>query len=893
MAKQSGTSYEKKSEDGGKEETKDTSTPSREAAPKSSPMEAAVSDAQKVPDADGMTTEGTVDVIRGVESSLPKPKEPSPLGPSALPAPFKLPTDVKFKTSFTSILDYNVSGILKNAWFKLKMSIGDITTKEKFDVAVNELALELLKHYDGVYTTFNSEIDPLHRTGKLTVPSQSGFDYIKYSQVLDNGAYERFTRPISEYHLPDRKILTEEHNYFGLQFERDLTKLCHRENQRYLVELDQRHNAFRDMQDRFFYLAPLDPEVDLRFKKCWFDPRMLTFDYYFQENHFLLGELFAMWQTVVDQNLMVATSDLNQVSSRLATAVRLQRGQSSKWAAVPGSVSVDKALNAIKSLCIVKMAGSRLKLATRFPVRQWDPVLLLECLSWKLFVSSYDITSETLISIDNYLNEWFIPRTRGFKPALHSRVPINDADHVITNYLSISLNNGAVNPVYVDFLRSSGNGAGWNTRSNQYVPFTQASRQFSNRNEMFMPFGGAELPDWGYDFNQLTSFNTMVDDLSLGMIAFPGDPDRGSSTAFMSVLLEIQSMSSRISEFAYYLNLALRKMSISNIAIPSFIEGDISKKNYEIILPTASFFSVPFTIKPETLTLRDNGMMFRQLGEQMHRAANVTTEMYYYIADTYRSPVYTKADRLDKLVAMTGSNPFTSMLTKQFGAKPNSHDIHWPPRSMIEYDSCVFKVKLDAAVKVIHENSNLFGYAPHFYYSSAAEFSTAADGVWREYFYLAPNQSPARTIDWAELIDLMEYEKMTPLIREARRKGEVIKFNIPIRIDLVEGSPIDNKLLTPIDYLQSGREKRGDRIVGTTVLKSLPIYYRLEEDFFKKNANKHMVDSDPEWLVDVIPVSLRSDTVHPQSLHDFVQVYNEGWEVVEVENFVLFIARND
>jgi hypothetical protein len=876
----------KKGESGEKERTdKATETKMEEKSP-------VIKEVAAMPDADGLTASDATLSVNQVTNGMPEVLSEGEIAPvpSSISEIPDMPTDIIVRNSFPTDVKYEISGILRHAWFTLGMSIGDISTRDKYRLEFKMMALRIMEYYSGVYVDFDKVVEQFYRTGKITSPSQAGFDYNDFASNLDAGAFQRFTTALKDYHLPSRQIVDSDTNFFGLAFEAKLIKDYHRINQEHITDLDSLYNMFRSMEDRFYFLAPLDPQLDRRFVKAWYDPRLTAYYDLFRNNRFLSGELYQMFRSHVKSTVTMTVADTQQAMGRLQNAARIRVGQSSKWTAVPGSIKQNKAIDAWHDLFTLKLVGERAKAMMRFRVRQFDPVLLIECLMAKLMMSSFDLDEESIINIDNYLNQWFLPICPKYNANKRVAVPASEKTHTSVNYLSMSLAAGAVQEPFISFLWTRSGGRGWNTSGGSgYVKFDRTAAKYMARTDQFLPFGGIERDDWNETFPQLEMFNQVVDELARGAQRLPGEVEENSHKILASVLTDIAGMSHRISELAYYGNLALRKASMNNIGMPSHIEGDPANDNFLVHIPTGSLLSMIYLIDGEHIAVNDFGLSFYRYGRNIHRVCNMLVERYHFVEEAMVDPRYTRTERLEKVLSMIPSNPVTNLMKEAFGAKPNAHDVKWPSRDRFGYDTSVFARKLALAEKVLLENAPLYGFATHFYFNPNADYSKRADSVWQEYWMLDPGVEPDEIVDWDRLINLIEFNGMKSLVQSARRGGKVIRFDIPVKIGLQYGTPPSNQELAPIDFKSLSTVDR--RRPGEVSLRDLNIYYRTKEEFYNSDAIDHTADVDPEWLVDVLPVMLQMDKIEPRTLHSFIKTYNEGWTVVDEVQYVHFIRK--
>jgi hypothetical protein len=313
-------------------------------------------------------------------------------------------------------------------------------------------------------------------------------------------------------------------------------------------------------------------------------------------------------------------------------------------------------------------------------------------------------------------------------------------------------------------------------------------------------------------------------------------------------------------------------------------------KHVRMSIPMGSLFSMVMLIKKDSIAVENFGKDFLKFGLNFKNAVNTLTENYYYSVDsmpkTKDKPFYTKSEILENALSLTPSSGLNDLMRRTFGAETNSHDVNWPKRDDFGYDFCPFKRKLDLARDFVLSNRAMFNYAPAFYYAPGRERSERYNDILKEYFVLPENSTPNRTLKWDDVITLLQNEEMTDLLRTARRKRQIIKFDIPVKVKFERGYPISNDQLAPIDFKKDG---------ATPIsIKELPIYYRDEEEYLRREMNSNATLEDPDWLVKEsdIPVMLYADDNPNQLIHTGFEVFVSGYKVIDVMNEMVFVARN-
>jgi hypothetical protein len=353
-------------------------------------------------------------------------------------------------------------------------------------------------------------------------------------------------------------------------------------------------------------------------------------------------------------------------------------------------------------------------------------------------------------------------------------------------------------------------------------------------------------------WEQLARFIEFIDNMeiyqrsSTNKGSFPGDKGNDYD-ALVRTLREVSIMANRLTDFSYYFNRALRQMHITPIAIMDDDEFKSDTKHAKIGIPMGSLFSMIMLLDGESIKVENFGKDFYRFGRNLNRAFNLLTENYYYSVDsmprTKENPFYTKTEILENALSMTPASSVNDLMRKTFGIKPNSHDVKWPDRTVFDYDNCAFKRKLDLARDFVNSNINLFNWTNAFYYAPGARRSERYNNIFKKYFVLPTDlaDNPDVTYEWSDVVTLLQNDDMALVLRDARRKRRVIKFNIPIKIRFVHGDPIPNEQLAPINFKKD--------VSQPVTLSELPIYFRDEEEFLKRDLNSNAVLEDPDWVV--------------------------------------------
>jgi hypothetical protein len=419
----------------------------------------------------------------------------------------------------------------------------------------------------------------------------------------------------------------------------------------------------------------------------------------------------------------------------------------------------------------------------------------------------------------------------------------------------------------------------------------------------YYPWGGEEPGDWTFMWQQLDRFIKFVDDMEIqqrqGMTnkkmrrgLFPGDNQGNDYDALVRTLREVSIMSNRLTDFSYYFNRALRQMHITPIAIMDDEEFKDDVRHAKIGIPMGSLFSLVMLLDGETIKVENFGKDFYRFGRNLNRAFNSLTENYFFSVDsmprTKDKPFFSKTDILENALSLTPASSVNDLMRKTFGIKPNSHDVKWPDRESFGYDSSAFKRKLDLARDFVKTNQRLLNWTDCFYYAPGVRRSERYDNIFKEYFVLPDilAAEPHRTLEWNDIITLLQNDDMALLLREARRKQQIIKFNVPIKIRFVHGDPQPNEVIAPINF-----KKDVDQPITLT---EVPIYFRDEEEFLKRDLNSNATLEDPDWVVSEsqIPRILEADQTPSILIHTGFIAHVDGYKVIDEIDEMTFVARN-
>lgn len=351
-------------------------------------------------------------------------------------------------------------------------------------------------------------------------------------------------------------------------------------------------------------------------------------------------------------------------------------------------------------------------------------------------------------------------------------------------------------------------------------------------------------------------------------------------------------MANRLTDFSYYFNRALRQMSVTPIALLDEESFKDDVKHARIGLPMGSLFSVIMLLDGETIKVENFGKDFYRFGRNLNRAFNLLTENYYFSVDsmprTKDKPFFTKTEILENALSMTPASSLNDLMRRTFGVKPNSHDVVWPKRTTFGYENSVFKRKINIAKDFVEKNKYLFNWAPYFFYAPGRKRSTKFDSIFKEYFVLPEyeSQNPDVVLEWADIIKLMQNDDMSLLLRDARRKQLIIKFNVPVKTTFEHGDPQPNEVIAPINFKKD--------TTSPITIKNVPVYFRDEEEFLKRDLNTNATLEDPDWVVSEshIPRILKADQTPQMLMHNGFIAHVEGYKVVDEIDQMTFVARN-
>jgi hypothetical protein len=507
---------------------------------------------------------------------------------------------------------------------------------------------------------------------------------------------------------------------------------------------------------------------------------------------------------------------------------------------------------------------------------------------------------DTRLSVDNYLSDWFIRFLPGVTPRqakLWERVPRDERFNPANNYL---WRNRSLIPVWAaPFLLNDGWNLGQISQVN-IVNFPSNVSEFVGRRLHYIPWGGSESSDWTEVWPQLFNFINMVDELEIAQMnatgstkgKFPGDSGNNDFDAMVRTLREVRIMANRLTDMAYYYNRALRQMTITPVALMNEEHFKNDFKHARIGIPMGSLFSMVMLLDAESIDVMDFGKDFYRFGRNMNNAFNILTENYYYSVDampkTKDKPFYTKSEILENALSLTPASSINDLMRKTFGVKPNSHDVVWPIRSVFGYDTSAFKRKLGLARDFVESRRNMFNVANSFYYAPGALRSNRFNSIFKEYFVLPDDvaANPTQVLEWLDIIRLFQNDEMTELLRDARRNRKIIKFNVPIKTVFTHGNPNTNEAIAPINFSKDMKTPIS--------LTNLPIYFRDQEEFLRRELNRNATLEDPDWVVaeSDIPRILEVESNPSLLINAGFELPVEGYKVIDEIEEMVFVARN-
>jgi len=770
----------------------------------------------------------------------------------------------------------NVSSILKNVWFEFDTKFPSFKGRKDYVEKKFAFILQELNYYDGVSVDFPKITEPKFQEKRITEPSAMGFNIYNILEQLPNNRYAnavRFVRVLESKDI-DASVSIEEHNYVGLPHEKELITKLEALNLERLdeIDIDTAWEFAQNLEDEFLILDPIPVELDRRFVKFWAPGPFKAFSQLIDNNKQLFDIPKLLTEGLLSQHVSIDASDEQLAFRELYTVLGIRVGHFLPQNELPAQIGHQKATKLIRSImnCIL---NRRNKLVLPVDLQRLSIPVLVECIMWKVLVPIYVIHPDTVIDIDNYLAKYLLPAMPGANIAAYSFDDLQ-ARYRQQNYLELNLRNGMLRgphaTLYAQFLRTSATGNGWGAPNASAVGAPRHADIFMNRSDIwYTPITGRELKHEMEESVQYTRFRDTVRTFSMpsGQLNFVG-AHRDYGQPIMKMLQYLSTYGETWSQAVYYFDKAIKRislMSIFNVVKPTDLNiGDVER----IDIAIGSAISVPILIKGASIRVIGFDLKYIFAGWAVNEWANEVVAMWHIISDRFKSPFFTKADRLAKLVSSIRIDVgLNSIFRERIVSTPLIHTISIPDRKMVRD---TFQRKITMVENAIDQYSHLYGL-----YQSLT-FGTKTELHKSETFERIPKSANyVHKVDWNQLERYIQTGEIGNLITDGRVGNNTI-FQIPVTAEMLY--TVDHYEETPvIDFTHIV-----DHMGASWGSVKIPFHYK--EDHILRDPRKRLNDRPVEWTVDRPPLIDKDESLIPDIIFR-LKTFKKGFVLYDQFSF--------
>ena len=800
-----------------------------------------------------------------------------------------------FATNIPTFLVQALTDIEGDPFFTSSRKIGSFSNPIEFKEQQIKLEMDCIQHYDKLLSDISSILEPKFQDKKVSV---IGGDLYSWVNALFPADYKLGVRSV--------KLLTSEKNldvknqeiisFVGDATEHKLIQQLRDITNENFREVEDKWNVLRMYEDKFVRLEVLPPTLDPTFNRIYHEQVLPAYGMFMDRSKVLSHDMQSAWASLIDKHVSVPTEAHQSVMRELLEAMQVRTTQFSKGSNFPSLVSSTKASNFIRMLIngMTMSDWSYIHYSPNFDERSLETIM--DCLLHKLFIPYEVMDPESVIDIDNYLARFLMPALK-----VKSGVIIPSDEQVRfpeTNYLADMFSDapfafdGSKLALYSDFLYTDGQGAGWaNAGLKQPFAFPIDSGSKSVKQEFlplrqtwFYPYGGKQQLNEDEVPRQYRHFQVMAEQIGVENLKFlRGQASMGIQ--LQSLLDIIATKSARVSQLFFSINEVIRRLTLSAITGPyGTREGKpvprVKRKLHEI--ESMGAFSALMLTKVEEVQAVDVTSEFLEFGYTCSHYFNQLAVRYHWTRDEYSHPIYKKSEKLRLAFDnVTANLKFSQILERSMGAYPHIYDFVddvIPDKSEVNYHEDAWVRKMSLAREFVNLNSNMFGFANSFYFSPSTNVSylesdlvTGVDAPFKSDYRLISqvDSQLTQTVEWNELIEIMQMEEFFKLIGDARLANKAVKFNFPIMIEPKESSDVLIADFNPINF-GIGND--------TLSINTLPYYYRWSDRYRRSRTNDLALNKPPEFMSSVTTFRFFQPGEYSSYIHN-TDAYRTGFQL--------------
>jgi hypothetical protein len=776
--------------------------------------------------------------------------------------------------------------------FTLEYDMIDAPTERDYRENRAKVALKWAKSRSYMFKP-TSELEPMYKEADATVDSQIGFPI--HSEVMRLAAPNRkrvaltYLRGIRDDPVtnprdrPYAKLAT----FVGTVAERNFMIAMDAIARRRFAEVADLRNFFEPMADMFTRVDAMG-QIDTRKRKFYRPGPQNALQQWLSDNFITRVPMFEAILNYVRREVALKVQASDATFRQFLQILGMQNNQARAVTDYPARLSSTAGRKTGELLFAIQVANNLARIQIDVPMDDVSLGTLMQCLLAKLLLSKDQVTEGTILDVDNYLARWLVPALPGYtqvndplighfsEARLRQRNFLTEQyrRNVIANVAmqggdGVPAQRGINHTAIWDFLLTTPAGGGWASAGNALdVPLPAVAVPYlNNRTKWYaMPFG-EELPTHTAvpeQFKRLSRFLR----IALSRRVEIASPQERIGQSIVKLLQWLESKELAFGSFVFYMQRVVPKLAYNSLIMPD--------------LKVPAHLLDPITLPPDGL------MSFIAYGEfdhrtdvkvpfdlihgawKVHEDFQSLVDHFHFFADRLTDKSYSRKDYLKFALAHTSdSTGFIKYLSEQLLTEGMFASAVMPDRGYVSQD---FTDRIKLAEDFIDEHLGAFGVRRAFYFDPAPE--RISDDTFQR--RLRPGSAVLRTVTRREVEDLVGEEKFVALLREARAKGKLIKFDMPVNFKRAE---VEKWVAHEVPLsLPSGSRY--------FTVKPIVMDYTFSDVVINDDINDMLLAKDSEWLVSDEDF-VATDESYIASLISHIQVDKEPITFDTVVNFAV------
>jgi hypothetical protein len=388
---------------------------------------------------------------------------------------------------------------------------------------------------------------------------------------------------------------------------------------------------------------------------------------------------------------------------------------------------------------------------------------------------------------------------------------------------------------------------------------------FVGRTEWYSPVCGELTASADVVPPRWISFTSAADAIIHEVInRFPG-ANRSTDSTVKAVLNFILSAESNISSMCYFLDFAVKKMSMTPVyfgmnpstgALIGSSPGIVFQRDdSNVVVQQVGVFaelSAAVLVDWESAATSLNPYDLWRAGTSMNQALTELAEANVFLADEYffDRRFYTKPKRFSMLPEyIRNTHPVINQVMQMVGNAPFTKNFVWPTRAQLGESPWLNSIQLARDFERLLSKNSQCGYVSKFYYAPHAvqaqlKSNPSLNKIYRQGDYFILDDSGLTTsftyTSYDQVLADIQKNALRARLEEANNSSNPVCFNLPLRFTYSElgiGAP-DSK-----QYIEWQK--------GGFIMKILEgmIQYRWNETYINESSNDLALSMIPKWLV--------------------------------------------